>query len=141
MKGSGPLCLLPWQGRRVQGVSSRHVQHSCDAAAGRVPYLKGKAMHGPTLDELRKRRDEILALANRHGATNVRVFGSVARGDAHPESDLDFVVDFDAGRSLMDHGELVMDLEEALGRRVDVVSARGLRDRFRDRIFADAVPL
>jgi uncharacterized protein len=98
-------------------------------------------MHGPTLDDLRKRRDEILALANRHGASNVRVFGSVARGDAHPDSDLDFVVDFDAGRSLMDHGELVMDLEEALGRRVDVVSAGGLRDRFRDRILADAVPL
>jgi uncharacterized protein len=94
-----------------------------------------------TLDELRKRREQILALANSHGARNVRVFGSVARGEATQESDLDLVVDFDAGRSLMDHGELVMDLEETLGCRVDVVSARGLRERFRERVLADAVPL
>lgn len=95
----------------------------------------------PTLDELRKRRDQILALADAHGARNVRVFGSVARGDAKEDSDIDLVVDFDAGRSLMDHGELIMDLEATLGCRVDVVSAKGLHDRFRDRVLADAVPL
>jgi len=94
-----------------------------------------------TLDDLRQRKDQILALASLHGAHNVRVFGSVARGDAAEGSDLDLVVDFDMGRSLMDHGELIMDLEEVLGCRVDVVSARGLRDRFRDRVFADAVVL
>jgi predicted nucleotidyltransferase len=94
-----------------------------------------------TLDDLRQRKDQILALASLHGAHNVRVFGSVARGDAAEGSDLDLVVDFDTGRSLMDHGELIMDLEEVLGCRVDVVSARGLRDRFRDRVFADAVVL
>ena len=82
-----------------------------------------------------------MALAERHGAHNVRVFGSVARGQVNPESDVDLVVDFERGRSLMDHGELMMDLEEMLGCRVDVVSERGLRDRFRARIFADAVPL
>jgi hypothetical protein len=94
-----------------------------------------------TLEELRRQRDRIVALAERHGAHNVRVFGSVARGQANPESDVDLVVDFERGRSLMDHGELMMDLEEVLGCRVDVVSARGLRDRFRARVLADAVPL
>jgi hypothetical protein len=94
-----------------------------------------------TLEELRRQRDRIVALAERHGARNIRVFGSVARGQSTPGSDVDLVVDFERGRSLMDHGELMMDLEEALGCRVDVVSARGLRDRFRARVLADAVPL
>jgi predicted nucleotidyltransferase len=94
-----------------------------------------------TLDHLRQRRDQIIALASRHGARNVRVFGSVARGDAVAGSDLDLVVDFEPGRSLMDHGELIMDLEAILGCRVDVVSARGLRDRFRERVLADAMVL
>ena len=98
-------------------------------------------MPGPTLDDLRKRREEILALASRRGARNVRVFGSIARGNAKPDSDIDLLVDFVGGRSRMDHGELVMDLEEVLGRRVDVVSARGLRNRFRDRILREAVAL
>jgi hypothetical protein len=94
-----------------------------------------------TLEELRRQRDRIVALAEQHGAHNVRVFGSVARGQSTPESDVDLVVDFERGRSLMDHGELIMDLEEVLGCRVDVVSERGLRDRFRARVLADAVPL
>jgi hypothetical protein len=94
-----------------------------------------------TLEELRRQKDRIVALAERHGAHNLRVFGSVARGQANPESDVDLVVDFERGRSLMDHGELMMDLEEVLGCRVDVVSERGLRDRFRARVLADAVPL
>ena len=94
-----------------------------------------------TLEELRCQKDRIVALAERHGAHNVRVFGSLARGQANPESDVDLVVDFERGRSLMDHGELMMDLEEVLGGRVDVVSERGLRDRFRARVLADAVPL
>jgi predicted nucleotidyltransferase len=95
----------------------------------------------PTIEQLRKRREQIIALASAHGARNVRVFGSVARGDATIESDLDLVVDFDAGRSLLDHGALIMDLQETLGCRVDVVSSKGLRERFRDRVLADAVPL
>jgi uncharacterized protein len=99
------------------------------------------SMPTPTLKELRRHRNQILSLADRHGARNVRVFGSVARGDSTPDSDIDLLVDFDRGRSLMDHGELVMDLEEVLGRRVDVVSARGLRDRFRERILREAVAL
>ena len=98
-------------------------------------------MNGPSLEALRARREEILALAARHGAHHVRVFGSVARGEGAPDSDVDFVVEFEPGRSLMDHGELIMDLEAALGCRVDVVSAGGMRPRFRARVEADAVPL
>jgi uncharacterized protein len=94
-----------------------------------------------TLAALRERREEILALAKAHGAHNVRVFGSIARDEASETSDVDLLVDFDAERSLMDHGELIMDLEENLGCRVDLVSARGLAGRFGDRVLADAVPL
>lgn len=109
---------------------------------GAVAYASGMGFKpAPTLDELRKHRAQIIALAYSHGARNVRVFGSIARGQATPESDLDLVVDFDIGRSLLDHGALIMDLEEALGCRVDVVSSRGMRERFRERVLADAVPL
>ena len=94
-----------------------------------------------TLEELKRRREEILAIAARHGAKNVRVFGSIARGEAGPESDVDLIVEFESGRSLLDHGGLIMDLQDALGCRVDVVSARGLRDRFEERVRAEAVVL
>ncbi len=94
------------------------------------------------IDELLKAyRDDILRLAERHGARNVRVFGSVARGDARPESDVDLLIDLEEGRSLLDHAQLQVDLEQLLNRKVDVVSARGLRPRMRDRVLRDAVPL
>jgi uncharacterized protein len=86
-------------------------------------------------------RVEILAAATRHGASNLRVFGSVARGDAGPDSDVDFLVDFDAGTSLLDHVALLQDLEGLLGRRVDIVSAKALHWYIRDRVLAEAVPL
>lgn len=94
-----------------------------------------------TLVALRQRRDEILGIAARWGARDVRVFGSVARGETHPTSDLDLLVDFEPGRSLLDHGGLLMDLQEALDCHVDVVSARAMRSRFRERALKDAVPL
>ena len=94
-----------------------------------------------TIQSLRQRRQEILAIAANHGAHNVRLFGSVARGDAGPTSDVDLLVDFEPGRSLLDHGGLLMDLQDALGCRVDVVSAKALRDRFRARVEMEAVPL
>ncbi len=94
------------------------------------------------IDELLKAyRHDILRLAERHGARNVRVFGSVARGDARPESDVDLLIDLEEGRSLLDHAQLQVDLEQLLNRKVDVVSARGLRPRIRDRVLRDAVPL
>ncbi len=99
------------------------------------------ANRAPTLDELRARRDEILEIAERHGASNIRVFGSVARADADGRSDVDFLVDMEQGRSLFDMGALLMDLQDALGCEVDVVTAKGLRERLRDRVLAEAQPL
>ena len=96
---------------------------------------------GWTLETLRQRRDEIIAIAARHGAGNIRVFGSIARGEGGPESDVDLVVEFELGRSLLDHGGLIMDLQDALGCKVDVVSARGLKDRLEARVKAEAVAL
>jgi hypothetical protein len=86
-------------------------------------------------------REQIRALAQRHGACNVRVFGSVARGDADAGSDLDLLVDLEPGRSLLDLGGLQVELQELLQREVDVVTEKGLRDRIRDRVLAEAVPL
>lgn len=92
-------------------------------------------------DIVREKREEILTIARRHGAFNVRVFGSVARGEADEQSDIDLLVDLDAGRSLFDLGALVMDLNESMGRHVDVVTEGGIRSRIRDRIVAEAVAL
>lgn len=90
---------------------------------------------------LRARRDEILRVAARYGARNVRVFGSVARGEADERSDVDFLVELEPGRSLLDLGGLQYELERLLGRRVDVVTERGLRRRIRDRVLREAVPV
>ena len=90
---------------------------------------------------LKAKREEILRIAARHGARNVRLFGSVARGEADTESDVDVLVDMEPGRSLLDMGGLLMDLQELLGCRVDVVSERGLRERIRQRVLKEAVAL
>ena len=92
-------------------------------------------------DLLTDKREEILRIAAKHGARNVRIFGSVARGEARPESDLDFLVDMETGRSLLDLGGLVMELRELLGRDVDVATVRGLKPRIRERVLEEAVPL
>ena len=92
-------------------------------------------------DVLRAKREAILSLASKHGARNVRVFGSVARGEADERSDIDFLVEMEPGRSLLDLGGLLMDLQELLGRQVDVVSERGLHSRIRARVLREAVPL
>jgi predicted nucleotidyltransferase len=86
-------------------------------------------------------RQDILRLATRRGAQNIRVFGSVARGENDPLSDIDFLVDLEPGRSLLDLGGLQRDLEILLASRVDVVSSRGLRERVRENVLSDAVPL
>ncbi len=90
---------------------------------------------------LRENREDILRLAARHGAYNVRVFGSVARGDADSRSDVDLLVELEPDRSILDLGGLLMDLQDLLGREVDVVTEKGLRDRIRDRVLREAVPL
>lgn len=90
---------------------------------------------------LQSRREDILSLASRHGARNVRVFGSVARGDARPDSDVDILVDMEPGRSLFDLGGLLYDLQTLLGVDVDVVTEKGLRPRIREQVIREAVPL
>ena len=92
-------------------------------------------------DFVQSRREEILRIAATHGARNVRLFGSVARGDAREDSAIDLLVDLEPGRSLFDLGGLLVDLEQFLGRAVDVVTERGLRERIRPRVLAEAVPL
>jgi uncharacterized protein len=92
-------------------------------------------------DIVKEKREEILTIARRHGAFNVRVFGSVARGDADEKSDIDLLVDLDADRSLFDLGALVVELNESMGRHVDVVTERGLRERVRERVVGEAVAL
>jgi predicted nucleotidyltransferase len=92
-------------------------------------------------DLLKAKRADIVQAAMRHGARNVRVFGSVARGEADEASDIDFLVDMAPGRSLLDMGGLLMELRELLERDVDVVSERGLRREIRERVLREAVPL
>lgn len=93
------------------------------------------------LDLVDAKREEILMLAQLHGATHVRVFGSVARQEDDEESDIDFLVRLEPGRSLLDLGALLMDLQDLLGRDVDVVTEAGLRERIRDRVLSEARPL
>ena len=92
-------------------------------------------------DLIRLKRDEIVEAASRHGARNVRVFGSVARGETDETSDIDFLVEMAPGYSLLDMGGLLMELRELLQRDVDVVTERGLRRAIRERVLREAVPL
>jgi len=94
-----------------------------------------------TRENLAERREAILELARRYGASDVRVFGSVARGDNTEESDLDLIVRFEPGRTLLDHGGLLMDLRELLGMKVDVIDEEGMRPRFRRHVMKEAIPL
>ena len=86
------------------------------------------------LAEILSRKDEIKSVAEKHGAHNVRVFGSFVRGETHSESDVDFLIDLDRGRSFFDRVSIQLELEEMLGCRVDVVSSRGLKARIRERV-------
>ncbi len=90
---------------------------------------------------LRQKREVILQLAARHGARNVRVFGSVARGEAGPSSDFDFLVERGPVTTAWFPAGLVLDLEEILGRRVEVVTEKGLNPHLRSRVLQEALPL
>jgi len=93
------------------------------------------------VDLVQARREEILAVARRHGVTRVRVFGSMARGDAGPASDLDLLVDVGPNTSPWFPGGLVAELESMLGWPVQVVTERGLDQLLRDRVLEEAIPL
>jgi predicted nucleotidyltransferase len=92
-------------------------------------------------DQLHVKRDQIGRVARRHGARNVRLFGSVARGVDRRTSDVDFLVDLEPGRSLLDLAALALDLEALIGRRVDVFTPEALKDRIRNEALSTAVPL
>ena len=89
----------------------------------------------------REKRAEILHRAEVHGCRNVRVFGSVATGESRPDSDVDFLVDLDQGRGLLDLGGLLSDLHDMLGVDVDLVESQSIHPYIRDRVLAEAVPL
>lgn len=90
---------------------------------------------------LKEKRDEILSVASRHGARNVRVFGSAVRGEAGPDSDIDFLIDVGETTSSWFPAGLILDLQEILGRRVEVVTARALNPYIRDHVLREARPL
>jgi uncharacterized protein len=90
---------------------------------------------------LTQKREEIINLAAKYDAVNVRIFGSVARGDDRPDSDIDFLVDVQRQWSLFDHIGLIQDLEDLLGRKVDLLPADNIRDFCRDRILTEAIVL
>jgi len=95
-----------------------------------------------TLKELLQvKREEILQVCAKYGAHNVRVFGSVARGEADERSDIDLIVEFEPGHSLLDHAGLWLELQELLGCKVDVVSDRGIKPRIHERVLREAIPL
>jgi predicted nucleotidyltransferase len=88
-----------------------------------------------------EKREQILSVAQRHGVTGIRVFGSMARGDAGPQSDVDLLIEVGAEPSAWFPGGLVAELEDLLGRRVQVITERGLDELLRDRVLEEAVPL
>lgn len=90
---------------------------------------------------LETRREAILRLAHDHGATRVRVFGSMAHDDAGAESDVDLLVELEQGRTLLDLGALLMDLQDLLNRKVDVLTEAALHPGIRERVLREAVPL
>ena len=93
------------------------------------------------LELLRQQRNEILKLASQHGARNVRVFGSAARGEAGADSDIDFLVELEPDRTLFDLGALVMDLQDLLDRKIDIVTDDSIYWLLRRKILKEAVSL
>lgn len=93
------------------------------------------------LERIAAHKKEIVRLAEKHGAREVRVFGSVARREADEESDLDLLVEMEPGRSLFDMGALLIELEELLGCSVDIVTEAGMHDAMRERVLREAVAL
>ncbi len=94
-----------------------------------------------TLTELRAHRDEIEEIGRRYGVSNIRVFGSVARGDADDNSDLDLLIDASAETGLFDLAGFALDVEQLMAVFTQVVTVHGLKPRIRDRVVSSAVPL
>ncbi len=92
-------------------------------------------------EEITAKREQILEIAARYGAYNIRIFGSVAREEAGPDSDIDFLINLEPERSLIDHIALQQDLEDLLHRKVDVANEKGLHWHIRDRVIGESIPL
>jgi uncharacterized protein len=92
-------------------------------------------------EDVMRRKEVIQDIAALHGAQKIRLFGSVVRGEDTPESDLDLLVDFEPGRSLIDHIALIQDLQDLLDRKVDVVTENSLSLYIRERVTQEAIPL
>jgi predicted nucleotidyltransferase len=139
--------------RASKSVKKRHFEANFGQFSGAdhvfaYTIKRGNAMDNitgsaPTLDDLRARRDEIIAIADKHGAFNVRVFGSIARGEATPESDVDILVATRDGVSMFDLVGLWLDLQDLLGREVSLITDNDdpNRERFMKRVRKDAMPL
>ena len=112
---------------------------NCSYTSYKTTLINGQVM---TIYELlQANRERILQTAAKYGAYNVRIFGSVARGEADVSSDVDFLVEMEPGRSLFDLGGLLMDLQELLNCKVDIVTETGLRQRIRERVLKEAISL
>ncbi len=99
-------------------------------------------MTGLTIgDTIRENRDAIIRIAAKHGASQVRLIGSVARGEARPESDIDLLVTWREGTSLLDHAALMLELESLLGRKVDIASDGWMKPAIRESVYRDAITL
>lgn len=99
------------------------------------------ATQDTTFDTVLQKRRDILKVARNHGLVNIRIFGSLSRGEGTSDSDIDFLVDLEKGRSLLDLGGASIKLQALLGRKVDIVSERGLHWYLRDKILKEARPL
>ena len=108
----------------------------------KVDSIASRQELAKAIDELlQAKREDILRTADKYGASNVRIFGSIVRGEADGESDIDLLVDMEPGRTLFDVSELLVELQDLLGREVDVVTEKGLNDRIRERVLNEAMPL
>lgn len=87
------------------------------------------------------KRSDILEIARKHGVSNIRLFGSVARGEENPDGDIDFLIELEPDRSLLDYAGFMLAMRELLGVKVDVVTEGGLKDRMRERVLSEAVVL
>ena len=125
------------------GFGAENTPHISHLLQGIAHELHTDILYNHCMTEvaLREKRQQILALAEKYGARNVRIFGSVARGEARPDSDIDFLVELEPGRSLFDLGGLLYELQFLLGVEVDVVTEKGLRARIRERVLREAIPL
>ena len=109
--------------------------------SGMMLYSNNSGDNAMNRNELTAMRDQILQAAAKRGVKRIRLCGSMARGDAGPDSDVDFLVEFEPGRSLLDHGGLLMDLQELLGCDVHIISEGSLKPRYRERVLGEAAPL